>query len=243
MDNVVNITNDVRLLMSEKYEQFTKLMTQYECAMLEVKTKLDVLNAEMSLETDRNPFKSINCRLKKPASIADKLRRYGVEISVDSIEKNLHDVAGVRVICPFVDDIYTLSDKLCSHDDIKVLVTKDYIKNPKPNGYRSLHLIIEVPVFLSQEKKYMQVEVQFRTIAMDCWASLEHKMKYKKDISNADEVMKQLKECADEMAEVDLKMQQVRKNIDKISINQEAKVNAKLKKQMDASLLFQMLNA
>lgn len=197
-------------VFEKNLNDFNVLMMQYQCAMLEVRTKLEVLNAELSVQKARNPFESINSRLKTPRSIIDKLKRYGVEVSLESIEKNLHDVAGVRVICSFIDDIYMLADKLCSQDDVKVLARKDYIKNPKPNGYRSLHLIIEVPIFLLDEKKYMQVEVQFRTIAMNFWASLEHKLKYKKNVKNAESVVRQLKECADAITAVDRKMQRVR---------------------------------
>lgn len=155
-------------------------MMQYECAMLEVKTKLDVLNTELSVQNSRNPIESIKCRIKEPDSIMKKMKRQEIPFSVDNIEKNLNDIAGVRVICSFPDDIYTLADYLEKQDDIKLIKKKDYISHPKPNGYRSLHLILEVPIFLTNEKKMMRVEVQFRTIAMDFWASLEHKLKYKK---------------------------------------------------------------
>jgi len=132
----------------EQTRPFTELMMRYKCAMLEVKTKLDVLNTQLSLENDRNPFESISCRLKTVPSIIEKLNRKGFELSAASIEKNLNDVAGIRVICSFPDDIYVLADKLCSQDDIRLIEKKDYIKNPKPNGYRSLHLIVEIPIFL-----------------------------------------------------------------------------------------------
>ena len=182
----------------ESAQPFMKLMMQYQCAMLEVQTKFEVLNTELSLDNDRNPIESISCRIKKPMSIVEKLKRKGVEVSLSSIEKNLHDVAGIRVICFFPKDIYKLAEKICSQDDIRVVEKKDYIQNPKPNGYRSLHLILEIPVFFADEKKWMQVEVQFRTIAMDFWASIEHKVKYKKDIdaSTAD-IVEKLRGCAE----------------------------------------------
>ena len=193
---------------------FTELMMRYQCAMLEIKTKLDVLNNQLSLENDRNPFESISCRIKSPRSIAEKLTRKNFPMTVESIEENLNDVAGIRVICSFPDDIYILSKRLCGQDDIKVIEIKDYIKNPKPNGYRSLHLILEIPIFLLDEKKFMRVEVQFRTIAMDFWASLEHKVKYKKDISaNQEEISAELKECAEEIAKLDLRMQNIQRKI------------------------------
>ena len=137
---------------------------------------------------------------------------------VESIEENLFDIAGVRVICSFPDDIYTTAALLAKQDDVRVLTEKDYIKNPKPNGYRSLHLIVEVPIFLSEEKKYMKVEVQFRTIAMDFWASLEHKLKYKKDLDDQAAILAELKACADGIATLDLRMQSIR---DRIGENKE----------------------
>ena len=204
-----------------KTRPFTVLMTQYECAMLEIKTKLDVLNAELSLESERNPFESISCRLKTPMSIIEKLKRRQLPVTVDSIRQNIHDVAGVRVICSFPADIYMLAEKLCNQDDIRVLAKKDYIKNPKSNGYRSLHLLLEIPIFLSSEKKFMQVEVQFRTIAMDFWASLEHKVRYKKDLSkNAEHIADELRECAEEISSMDLRMQEIRNRIEALVIRE-----------------------
>ena len=196
---------------------FQELMMRYNCAMLEIKTKLDVLNNEFSLENDRNPFEAINCRIKTPQSIVNKMRRKGIEITVENIEKNLNDVAGIRVICSFIDDIYVLCEKLCLQDDITVVEIKDYITKPKPNGYRSLHLILEIPIFLSKEKKPMRVEVQFRTIAMDFWASLEHKLKYKKNIGKAEEISAELKQCAEDINILDMKMQKIHNKIFNLS--------------------------
>lgn len=202
----------------EQTRPFAELMMRYKCAMLEVKTKFDVLNTQLSLENDRNPFESINCRIKTVASIIEKLDRKGFELSPESIEKNLNDVAGIRVICSFLDDIYLLADRLCSQDDIRLIERKDYIKNPKPNGYRSLHLIVEIPIFLMDEKKFMRVEVQFRTIAMDFWASLEHKLKYKKNIeTDLEKISAELKTCAEEISRLDSKMQQIHNKINKNS--------------------------
>ena len=212
-------TNTSELLSqaNEIFDQtrpFAELMMRYKCAMLEVKTKLDVLNTQLSLENDRNPFESIECRLKSVPSIIEKLNRKGLELSSESIEKNLNDVAGIRVICSFPEDIYILAEELCSQDDIRLIARKDYIKDPKPNGYRSLHLIVEIPIFLMTEKKYMRVEVQFRTIAMDFWASLEHKLKYKKDIKqDVEEISEELRECAEEISRLDMKMQSIHRKI------------------------------
>ncbi|HJA41093.1 MAG TPA: GTP pyrophosphokinase family protein [Firmicutes bacterium] len=212
ISEILNEPNQIDHLM-EKMEPFRRLMMQYQCAILEVKTKLEVLNEELTLQNNINPFESIKTRLKKPESILKKMKKQRLSVTVDNIEKNLHDIAGIRVICSFPDDIYTLVDCISKQDDIIVCEKKDYIANPKPNGYRSLHLILEVPIFLTAEKKYMKVEVQFRTIAMDFWASLEHKVKYKKDIKNSDEISKELKQCADIISLIDQRMQQIKYEI------------------------------
>lgn len=196
---------------------FRKMIMQYECAMLEVKTKLDVLNAQLSLQNSRNPFETIKCRIKSPESILEKLERRQIPLTLKGIEENLNDIAGIRVICSFPDDIYMLADCLLAQDDIKLIERKDYIKEPKANGYRSLHLIIEVPIFLTDEKKSMCVEVQFRTIAMDFWASLEHKMKYKKDVKDAENISDELFYCAELIAQLDGRMQQIREKIERKS--------------------------
>ena len=198
----------------EQASGFMELMMQYRCALMEVETKLYVLNAEFTMKNNRNPFESIKSRIKTPKSILEKLQRKGFEISVKGIEENLADVAGIRVICSFPDDIYATAKMLTDQDDIRVIQVKDYIINPKPNGYRSLHLILEVPIFLSNEKKNMKVEVQFRTIAMDFWASLEHKLKYKKNIENAEEISKELQRCAEASSQLDLRMQALRDRIE-----------------------------
>ena len=159
-------------------------MSYYECAIMEVETKFRVLNHELSLEYDNNPIESIKTRVKSYDSILKKIRRKNIPLNLRAIEDNLKDIAGVRVICSFPDDIYKLAESFLKQDDITLIERKDYIKNPKPSGYRSLHLIVQVPIFLQNEKKMVNVEVQFRTIAMDFWASLDHKMRYKKELSD-----------------------------------------------------------
>ncbi|MDE5596534.1 MAG: response regulator [Lachnospiraceae bacterium] len=196
-------------------EPFHHLMMEYRCAIMEIETKFNVLNEEFSREYNRNPFESIKSRLKSPESIYEKLMRKGYSITVGNIEEHLEDVAGVRVICSFPDDIYRLAKLLIGQDDIILLKEKDYIENPKPNGYRSLHLIVSIPIFLSHEKKYRKVEVQFRTIAMDFWASLEHKLKYKQDVEDAETIVRQLKVCADSIGILDYQMQEIRNQIDR----------------------------
>lgn len=194
---------------------YKELMAYYKCAMMEVETKFCVLNEELSLEYDRNPIETIKTRLKSVESIGDKLTALNVPITVNSIEENLHDVAGVRIICGFPSDIYTLADAFLKQDDITLIEKKDYIANPKPNGYRSLHLIVEIPIFLHDEKRTMKVEVQFRTISMDWWASLEHKIRYKKDVKVSKEITEELRECAESAAMLDNRMEQIQKKIGK----------------------------
>ncbi len=203
---------------AEKLKQlkpFNKLMLEYHAAIMEVETRLKVLNEEFSQEYNRNPFESIKSRLKSPASIYEKLERKGYPVTVEGIRENLTDVAGLRVICSFPDYIYRMAKLFTRQDDIILLREKDYIKNPKPNGYRSLHLIVGVPVYLSNEKMHVKTEVQFRTIAMDFWASLEHKLKYKKNVDSADEIVDRLKECADSIEVLDYQMQEIRNKIDR----------------------------
>lgn len=200
--------------MISELEAFKNLMMRYQCASMEVETKLKVLRSEFSAMHDRNPFEGINCRIKEPASIFEKMKRKGHEFTVENIEKYLDDVAGIRVICSFPEDVYLVRDLLLKQDDIKLIEEVDYITTPKPNGYRSLHLVIEVPIFLAEEKCPMRVEVQLRTIAMDFWASLEHKLKYKKDIAEPELIAAELKECAEASAQLDVRMQQIRSHID-----------------------------
>ena len=215
-------TSEKAHILFEQTKPFSVLMMYYKCAMLEIKTKLDVLNTEMSLESERNPFESINCRLKSPLSIFEKLERRNLEITVKNIEENIFDVAGIRVVCSFPSDIYVIAEKLCNQDDVRVVERKDYIKNPKPNGYRSLHLILEIPIFLSSGKKCMFVEVQFRTIAMDFWASLEHKVHYKKKLApGAEDIAEELRLCAETISEVDLHMQTIRDRIEEFKKHSE----------------------
>ena len=200
--------------MLDYARQFQQSMMMYSCAIREVKTKLEVLNDELSIRNKRNPIEMIKSRVKKPESIIEKLTRRGLSLDIDSMMTNLNDIAGVRVICSFVDDIYDIATMLINQDDVKIIEIKDYIKNPKPNGYRSYHMIIEIPVFFSDKKQFMRVEVQVRTIAMDFWASVEHKIKYKKEVEGAEDIIKELKECADIISSTDDRMQNIRKRLE-----------------------------
>lgn len=210
------ILSDIKSLMDINAEPYKKLMAYYQCAIYEIETKFRVLNEEFSLAHDRNPIENIKTRLKSIDSIVEKMNRKGITVSANNIEKELNDVAGVRVICTFIEDIYHLADCLLQQDDIKLIESKDYIKNPKPSGYRSLHLIVEVPIFLENEKRPMRVEVQLRTISMNFWASLEHQLRYKKDIPESEReiIASELKYCAEENAMIDNKMQEIRKRIE-----------------------------
>ena len=194
--------------------EMQRLMSYYKCAMMEIETKFKVLDEEYCLQHDRNPINSIKSRIKKVPSIMEKLERKGLPLTVESIEKNLNDVAGIRVICGFPEDVYTLADALLKQDDITLLEKKDYIQNPKKNGYRSLHLIVSVPIFLENEKRPMKVEIQLRTIAMDCWASLEHQLRYKKEKEFTPEMERELAECAKLSMELDYKMDKLRMQAD-----------------------------
>ncbi len=199
--------------IQEKMKDFNLLMSYYRCAMMEIETKFKVLNEEFSLEHDRNPISSIKTRIKSFDSITEKLERKELSFEVDSVEKYINDVAGIRVICTFPEDVYLLADALLKQDDIMLIRRKDYIAEPKENGYRSLHLIVAVPIYLANEKRLMKVEIQLRTLAMDFWASLEHQLRYKKDFEFTKEMADELKLCAEQSAALDLKMEALRKQV------------------------------
>lgn len=209
------IDEDTLIWVQRKSKEVAKLMSYYRCAMMEIETKLNVLNEEFSWEMDHNPISSIKKRLKSMPSIIGKLERKSHPLSMENIEEHLMDVAGVRVICSFPEDVYAMRDALIRQDDLVLLEEKDYIKNPKPNGYRSLHLIVGIPIFLAKEKKMMKVEVQLRTIAMDFWASLEHQLRYKKNSYFTKEMAEELTECARISADLDLRMDAIRKSVEK----------------------------
>ena len=232
----------MRSLMSEdmvewalqKTFEYAQLMSYYKCAMMEIETKFNVLNEEFRLQFDRQPINSIHTRLKNPISIQQKLYRKGLEATVENIEENLHDIAGIRVVCSFTDDVYMLADALLKQDDITLIEKKDYIQNPKPNGYRSLHLIVAVPIFLQHEKCLMHAEVQLRTIAMDTWASLEHQLHYKKDSAFDDDMVTELRHCADLSAELDARMDALR---GKVGCSEESQQEL-MKKQLNLGTSF-----
>ena len=193
--------------------KFNDLMMMYRCAIREVQTKLEVLDDEFSVEYKRNPISFIKTRIKKPESIYRKLQKLGYDFTAENIQEQLNDVAGVRVVCAFIDDIYTVANLIAGQDDIKVIKIKDYIKNPKPNGYRSYHMIVEIPVFFSKGKTPMRVELQIRTNGMDFWATLEHQLRYKKgieDLPGYAEISEELLRSAQAVIETDNEMQQIK---------------------------------
>ena len=219
-----NLLSDEFIEFVQKNKKpFDTLMSYYQCAIMEVETKFKVLSEEYSLEYDRNPIENIKSRVKSFDSLLKKIRRKNIPLTMTSIEENIQDIAGVRVICSFPDDIYRLADCLLSQDDIILLEKKDYIKNPKPSGYRSLHLIIQTPIFLQEGKRMVTVEVQLRTIAMDFWASLEHKLRYKKNISEEQSAFlaEEMSQCAEISASLDERMQKVKDML--IQSEQESK--------------------
>ena len=211
---MVNALYDRAKAMMWSMVQYKELQMLYSCALKEIQTKFEVLDTEFKLEYNRNPISSISTRLKRTESIMDKLERKGLSFTLASIEEHIHDMAGIRVICSYIDDIYLIADALLRQDDITLIERKDYIEHPKDNGYRSLHLIVEVPVFLTNHKKPMKVEVQIRTIAMDFWASLEHQMKYKQEIPDGDSIIAELRDCAAVIRETDERMLAIRRRIE-----------------------------
>ena len=197
----------------ESAMQLQQVMLLYEAGIREIKTKLDILSDESRISGKPSPIDSIKSRIKTPRSIIGKLKRRGYPISLQSMMENLNDIGGIRVICPFIEDIYTVADMLMRQDDLTLVEKKDYIKNPKPNGYRSLHLILEVPIFLSEATKPVRIELQLRTIAMDFWASLEHQLRYKADVEVPPQISDDLKACADVIAATDEEMQRIAKEL------------------------------
>lgn len=202
--------HDKKERIKERTDEYIKLMLYYKCAMMEIETKFNVLKEAFSIDNEKNPISSIKTRLKSPKSIMNKLAKKELPVTPKNIEENLNDVAGVRVICAFPKDVYDVAEAFLKQDDIVLIEMKDYIKNPKPNGYRSLHMIVAVPIFLAEGKKMMRVELQLRTIAMDFWASLEHQLRYKKDTEFTEEMARELFECAEKSAELDIKMDKLR---------------------------------
>ncbi len=207
-DIVFNINQDNNVI-----REFLSYQHLYNAAIKEVTTKLEILDEEFQNSYEHNPIHHIETRLKKPRSILKKVEKYKIPLTVDSISEHIMDIAGVRVVCNYVEDIYTIADLLTKQNDIILIKKKDYIKNPKENGYRSLHLIVKVPIFLSTDIRNVPVEIQIRTIAMDFWASLEHCLRYKGNEKETMEITDRLNICAEKISEIDLEMQDIYNNI------------------------------
>lgn len=201
--------------ITDTLQEFLALQQIYEAGIKEVKTKLEILDDEFKIKHDHNPIHHMEYRLKSVRSILGKLVKRGLEVSLESIVINLTDIAGVRVICNYVSDVYKIADMLIKQSDIKLIKKKDYIKHPKNNGYRSLHLVVEVPIFLAEKVQPIPVEIQIRTIAMDFWASLEHHLRYKADNEVPDGVRDELIECAKTISNLDYKMQGIYEELSK----------------------------
>ena len=228
-----NLLSDEMIeLLKENIMPFNTLMAYYRCAIMEVETKFKVLNEEFSLQYDR-----IKSRIKSMDGIFKKAKKKNIPITMEGIEEGIRDIAGVRVICSFPEDIYLLADCLLQQDDIRLIEQKDYIKHPKENGYRSLHLIVAVPIFLQNEKREMKVEVQLRTIAMDFWASLEHKVRYKKNVpaDETERLAQELSECAQISADLDQRMQNIRTRL------ADAELQHPQKQKKDEQILLDVL--
>lgn len=205
--------NELQEQVLKNTEDFLELQSLYKSAIREISTKLEILDDEFQIQYQRDPIHHMECRLKTLVSIFDKLIRKGLEPSVKAARENLTDIAGVRVICNYIDDIYMIADLLCAQDDVSLIRKTDYIKNPKSNGYRSLHIVVLVPVFLTKAKRSVPVEIQIRTIAMDFWASLEHQIHYKACDNVPDTLARRLKECADTISKIDIEMQNINKEL------------------------------
>ena len=200
----------------EESVRYQEVMVRYHCAILEMRTKLDVLSKDMAVRYRRNPIELIESRLKKPSSIARKLRGDGHAVTIDNMMQYVSDIAGLRVLCAYIDDIYEIARMLARQQDVKIINVKDYIKHPKDNGHRSYHMIVEIPVYFSDEVRPVRCEIQIRTIAMDFWATLDHDMQYKKEVEDAEQIMKELRECAEIIHQTDEKMMRLRERIHRI---------------------------
>lgn len=202
--------------VQQMVDEFFILQSRYTAAMREVQTKLEILDDDFHTCHRRNPIHHIESRIKTIPSMMEKLRRKHYDVNMSSAVAHLSDIAGIRVVCSYMEDVYTVARLLTSQDDVKVLSVRDYIRNPKPNGYRSLHLILQIPVFLQQGRVNVPVEVQLRTIAMDFWASLEHSMRYKARGEVPNDITRELLEASEDVAALDKRMQNLHDRIDLI---------------------------
>ncbi len=189
--------------------RYSQMVFVYEAAVAQMTAKLEILNKEFQFGNDRNPIESVKSRIKSKESIIEKMKKKGLPMTISAMTGNILDIAGIRVVCPFIADVYQVAKMILRQKDVEMLMIKDYIREPKENGYRSLHLIIQVEVPFAEQAREVPVEIQIRTIAMNFWASTEHQLRYKKDRELTPEMQKKLKHCADIMAEADVQMQQI----------------------------------
>lgn len=224
-ENNFNFEEAIEIVRGKNLEQtmreFTGRMQIYNAGIKEIRTKLEILDEEFQTKFAYNPIHHIESRLKSPQSIVKKVRAKGLPVTVESFSDNITDIAGIRVICNYIDDIYRVADLLTNQDDVTLVRVRDYIKNPKPSGYKSLHLIVEIPIFLSTGAIPIPVEVQIRTIAMDFWASLEHKLKYKTSDDVSPDLRERLRICAEGISSLDLEMQDIHNEIRKRNDNEQ----------------------
>ena len=213
--------SDEELEMEELRHDYAQIRGVYAAAIREINARLQTLDSEFSFRHRHNPIHHIESRVKSLGSIIKKLHMMDVPVSIINAKKNLHDIAGVRVVCRYVDDIYRIANLLLSQDDVQLIFEKDYIKTPKDNGYRSLHIVVDVPVYMIEGKLFLPVEIQIRTVAMDFWATLEHGIRYKATEEVPDYVGKVLRECADVITDTDYKMQEIFKTLQKVHDKQD----------------------
>ena len=209
-------SDSATLDLFENYQDYLALQHLYQAALKQLQMKFEVLNDEFQIRSGRSPIHHIETRLKSTASILAKLQKRGCEVTLDSAKQNINDLAGVRVVCGYIDDVYAVAEMLLRQSDVRLVKRQDYIQAPNFNGYRSLHLVIETPVYLSEKKELVHVEVQIRTIAMNFWATLEHDLKYKTDSVVSAELAQQLKDCAETIASTDPQMQDIYKALHNI---------------------------
>ena len=212
---------EIQEIFQDNIREYFYQIQLYNAAIKEVRTKLEILDEEFSVRYSHNPIHHMEYRLKKPKSIIEKLQRKNLPISVESMTKNLYDIAGVRVICNYIEDVYRVADLLVSQDDVTEVRVRDYIKEPKDNGYRSLHLVVSIPIFLAEKTVPVLVEVQIRTIAMDFWARLDHQLRYKTEESVPAGLKERLKTCADTITSLDSEMQAIYKELKEGQPNHE----------------------
>ena len=205
---------ELRVERDSEVDNWKEVTLIYNSALKQISTKLEILNDEFQHVHRYNPIEHIKSRIKTAESIVKKLKRHGYESTIENMVKYVNDIAGIRVICSFTSDIYEIAAMISNQRDIRVISVKDYIVKPKESGYKSYHMLVTVPVYLSDRIVDTKVEIQIRTVAMDFWASLEHKLRYKKDINNTEEIEQQLKACADSIEALDYQMQEIRNKID-----------------------------